>query len=173
MISIDWQSLYHWPGFDFWGIILGLIGSFFSVLFAYLASRNSRKAADAAADARRSMALADAASQLALVQQLLVEVRLRTESSQWEYVSERCESIRVILAPVLTTEFYNLNPETMKSLVGLQSQMASLQKKSDEIRHRGAEIDLVKIKSILAKQAEITARAVADVRRSMEIPSNV
>lgn len=169
LIKIDWNSLFLWPGYDFWGVVLGVIGSVASVIFAMLASKNAKKAAEAAAQAKKSMVVVDHAAQLTSIQQYIVELRLRLENEQWEQVSEQCDRIRTTLAPVMVSNGFSLSKETHKSLVGLQSQMASMQKTADEIRHKQKQYDLVKIKTVLAKQSEVVARAVGEVRQMMEI----
>ncbi|MDC0736753.1 hypothetical protein N6L24_00540 [Cognatishimia sp. SS12] len=173
LISVDWDAVFSWPGYDFWGILLAMVGFAFSIAFAARASSKASVAANAAHAAKRSMINADTASQITLVQQMLVEIRLRVENQQWEQVSEKCEAIRVIVAPLLSSGNVELSEETEKSLIGLQAQMASLQKSSDEIRHNGSDFNLVKIKSVLAKQAEAVAKAVREIKDNTEAVQNV
>lgn len=169
MISINWEQLYAWPGYDFWGVLLSVIGFASSVAFAATASSRAKVAAEAANKAKRSMTIGDASSQLTLVQQFLVEVRLRVEGLQWEQVSEKCETIRVTVAPLVSSNNLELTKDTEKALVGLQSQMANLQKTANEIRHNDSEFDLVKIKGVLSKQAEAVARAVRELKDETEV----
>ncbi len=173
VVEINWDNLFAWPGYDFWGVVLALIGFSFSIFFAYSANSSAKMAAEAAQNARRSMNHSDAAAQLTLVQQLLVELRLRIDASQWEQVSEKCEGIRVIVAPIVSSTTVELSKETEKSLVGLQSQMASLQKTANDVHHNAAEYDVVKIKSILSKQAEAVAQSVREFKDNTEIGYNV
>ena len=130
MIAIDWDKLFAWPGYDFWGVVLAIVGFGFSIYFAFTASSSAKKAAEAAQFARRSMNHLDASSQLTLVKEKLLELRLRIDASQWEQVSEKCEGIRVIVAPIVSSNAIELSKETEKSLVGLQSHMAALSKDS-------------------------------------------
>ncbi|MEP3786951.1 hypothetical protein [Ascidiaceihabitans sp.] len=168
-----WDDLYSWPGYDFWGVVLAVLGFAASIGFAYRASSQATLAAEAARQSRHSMELADTSNELALVKQLLVEIRLRVEALQWEQVSEKCEAIRLKIAPMTMLGRLDLSEESHKSLIGLQSQMASLQKTADEVRHNNGEFDLVKISSVIAKQGEAVARAIREFKDNTEITSNV
>lgn len=173
IIEINWDTLFAWPGYDFWGIVLSLVGFAASIFFAASANSKAGAATIAAESARNSMTVADTSSQLRLVQQILIEVRLRVESSQWEQVSDRCEAIRIIIAPLISSNTVEFSKEIQKSLVALQSQMASLQKTADEVRHKDGEFDMVKIGSILTKQAESVAMAVRELKDNVEVNANV
>lgn len=168
LIKVDWIAIVEWPAYDMLGFLLG----FASALFALLATLNSARAARAAEAARRAMAVDDAIADLTLVQQYLVETRLRAEAGQWDQASERCENIRTKLAPILTLDIAPISEDVRKGLLKMQSQIATLQKTSDGIRHNDEPADVAKIASVIGKQSEAIAVAIAEIRNRRDVPNN-
>lgn len=166
------ESLYGWPGYDFWGVILTVLGLSGTALLAGKASKNSKIAAQAAKRARTSMDMADAVSQLNLVRQMIVELRLRVEGKQWQQVTETCQSIRVVLSPLLTYPTIEFSEDVEKSLVGLQTQMSTLQKNADETRYNEQPFNFVKTSAMISRQAEAVALAIREAKDKTHVVKN-
>ncbi|WP_299282615.1 hypothetical protein [uncultured Tateyamaria sp.] len=161
-------QLYAWPGYDFWGVLLALVGFSASVLFSRSANSSAKAARLAAENAWQSFGVVDATGRLGVVQKSLTEIRLRAERGEWSQASESCESVRIAVATHLTSERLSLSEEAKKSLTGLQSQMATLQKTANEILHNQADYDLVKIKTILSKLSESVAKVLTELQEKLE-----
>ena len=169
MLGIDWTTLYNWPGYDFWGIVLALSGSGASVFFAFRASKNATRAAEAAESAKRSVSAVDIISECSRVLRLFKEIRMRIDKNEWDRVSELTEDVRVAVSTVNQAAKDNLSETSQEALSNVLSQMSTMARTADKNYHNGTTIDPVRIKSVLAKLSEELSAALAELKQKVEI----
>lgn len=164
---MDWQEVFLWPGYGFWGLILTAIGSFTTFIFAFLANINARKATEAAISAKQVVYSVDAVAELGRILRLLKEIRFRGDNSEWQRVSELCEDVRVAIISVNTNLDDGISEDSRAVLSSLSAQMATMGRPADKAFHNGKISDLVRIKSILSKFSEEIAGVQAQIKQNV------
>ncbi|MFY0645450.1 hypothetical protein [Sulfitobacter geojensis] len=164
------QLFLDWNGWGFLGAVLTVVGSLFSVGFAYSASKEAKKAAAAAEEARKTVSTVDTVSEMTRALRLLKEIRMRADHQEWGHVSELSEDVRVILAAIVNTTHLSNGEDFTKHASDVAAQMATLGKNAD-IEHHEIEgrkpIDPVRIKSVISDQSEKIAKLLQETKEKV------
>jgi hypothetical protein len=147
LFGLTWEIVYGWAGYDFWGVLLGVISAFFAIR----ANRNAKHATAAATNAVQTVSSVEAVAELGKLLRVLKEIRWRLEKLEWDRVSEYCAEVQAIVATLQSSSNVALSEEGGKSLQGMAGQMAWLAKLADKAFHEEAAIDHVKVKNMLSK----------------------
>ncbi|MBY5934403.1 hypothetical protein KUV51_15455 [Tateyamaria omphalii] len=164
-----WNNLYDWPGYDFWGVLLALVGFAASISFARSASSKASAAKSAALEAKRNLVLVDTVGQLRTTEQILTELRLRLDQPQWQLISEKCGLIRSSLASILRGQTIRLPDAVKEDLLSIQGQITNLQEEADKAAHTDAPVNIVKAKRALAGCLETVSGAIRELSESEEM----
>ncbi|MEX0310125.1 MAG: hypothetical protein AB3N17_07725 [Tateyamaria sp.] len=158
-----WETLYSWPGYDFWGVAIALVGFATSIIFASAASSRAAAAKAAALEAKRSLVLVDTVGQLKNTEQTLSELRLRLDQPQWLMFSEKCSLVRTTLASILRGKTILLPTTVRSDLLSIQGLVTSLQEEADKATHMGSNVDVVKAKKVLASCLDALSGAIREL----------
>ena len=167
------STLYACIGWSFWGVIVSVVGTGLSVYFAWQASKNAKKAADAADNTRRIVSFVDTVSELSRVLRLIKEVRMRVDRNEWDRVSELAEDVRVIVAGLSNASVLRFSENSRELVTGILVQMTTLGRTSDAEHHRAnvgppqKPIDPVRIKSVLGGLSQDVAVVLAEIKEKV------
>ncbi len=169
MQPIDWTTIYSWPGYDFWGVILSLVGFIFSIGFAVRASMNAQRAAQAAESAKRSISKLDVITECSKVLRLFKEIRVRIDADEWDRVSELAEDVGVAISGVSEVARLEMSEESQEVMSDVLAQMIVMSRSADKHYHNQSKVDPVKVKAVLGKLSQKMASVVGEVKAKVEV----
>lgn len=162
----------EWNGWGFLGTAITIVGSLFSIWFAYNASKEAKKAAQAAEAARKTVSTVDTVSEMTRTLRLIKEIRMRVDHSEWGHVSELSEDVRVILAGIMNMTHLSNGDEFTAQAGDVAAQMATLGKTADAEYHAvdgRKPIDPVRIKGLLSDQSEKIAKLLQETKEKVTL----
>lgn len=129
------------------------------------AKSSAEAAKEAARETRNSVSLIDSIGTLSEISRLLDDLRRRLETRNWELISERCASLRALIAQIDANRLIVDSDEIANTIAFFREDIKKLGERADKIRFgKVAEPDLAKLSSNLASHTETMVRTTLYVK---------
>ncbi len=151
---------------EYLGTIASVLGAAFTVLFSVQAKTAANSAKLASIETRAQVSRLDVLSELSEAKRLMDDVVNRLHGSSWEIVSERCTSIRLIVAPIISAKEVNFSQSNHEKLVEVVAQMKTLSSTATKVRYDTVkEPNIPRLTALVDEQKETLTLAISEVKQ--------
>lgn len=151
---------------EYLGTIASVFGAGFTILFSAQAKTAATAARQASNETRAQVSRLDVLSELTEAKRLMDDVANRLHGRSWEIIAERCTAIRLIIAPITSTQEIEFSSDVSEKLVEVIAQMKILSATANKVRYQTIiEPSIPKLSGLVDEQKEVLTLAISEVKK--------